>query len=261
MSRRAGLDALFGALAVGTLAWLFLGGARHEAFGLVANVLHVVLLAVAVLSTLRSAALLGSGSPSRPAWHLLGAGLASFGLAESLDAGYELVLRAPRPFPSLADVLFVLGYLLLLPALLRFIRVYRESGYEVGSAAQHTALALGALAVFAGLGFGSLRALASGSAPLVERALGVAYPLLDFAMLALTLVLLRIAAAFRGGHVGRVWGLLLLGLIFTCLADLLFAFLNAGGVGLPRASMEALYLLSYLAIARGTLSEHEMLVG
>ncbi len=261
MSRRARLDGLFGAVALGALAWVLLGGGRQDAFGLVANVLHVLLLGVAVLSAGRSAALLGAASPSRAAWVLLTAGLASFGLAECLDAWYEVALRATRPFPSLADALFLLGYLLLVPALLRFSRVYRESGYAVGSARQHAAIALAALGVFALLGFSSLRAIASGAGPLAERVLGVAYPLLDFAMLALTLVLLRIAAAFRGGHVGRVWALLLVGLTFTCLADLVFAFLTAGGVGMPRASMEALYLLSYLAIARGTLSEHEMLVG
>ncbi len=261
MTTRARLDLACVAVAVGVLAVGLVGGARQAAFGLTANALQVLLLGVATLSAGRSAALLGADNPSRAGWLLLTGGLGAFAVAEGLDAWFEIALRTPRPFPSLVDVLFVLGYLLLVPALLRFIRVYGRSGYDVGSAGQHAAIALAALALFALLGFGPLRAVATGAGPFAERVLGVGYPLLDFATLALTLVLLRIAAAFRGGHVGRVWALLLVGLIFTCLADLTFAFLNAGGLGAPRAAMEALYLFSYLAIARGTLSEHELLVG
>lgn len=259
MTAPATRDVTFGAVALLALAWLALGGLGQPAFGVAANLLHVLLLALAAAGAWRSAVLLGDGSPARPAWRLLALGLAAFGVAEVLDAWHEVALRAARPFPSAADALFLLGYLLLVPALLVFVQVYRASGFEVGGRVQHALIALAALLAGAAAGWDTVRALATSAAPLAERALGVAYVGLDFTTLALAFVLLRIAVAFRGGHVWRVWGLLLAGLVFTCAADLVFAFLNAGGLSVPRAVMEALYLLSYLALARGVLCEQELL--
>jgi hypothetical protein len=259
MSVRARRDLLFAGLALGALAWLLAGDARLPVFGWCANVLQVGLLGLAAGGAWSSATRLGPDSPASAAWRLLAAGFTAFGVAEGLDAWYEVALRVPRPFPSLADVFFLGGYLLLVPAMAGFIRAYRGSGFEVGSRAQH--IAIGLLAYGAGIlaGWGPLHAIASGSAPWSERALSLAYPLLDFVMLAVALVLLRIAAVFRGGYVWRVWGLLLAGLAFTGAADLVFAFLTAGGLSVSRGLMETLYLLSYLALARGVLCERELL--
>jgi hypothetical protein len=259
LNPRTGHDLLFGGAGVLALAWLALGGASQPAFGSVANILQVLLLTLAASGAWRSATLLGDGSPARPGWLLLALSLAAFGAAEAQDAWHEVVRRTARPFPSPADAFFLAGYLLLGPALLAFIRVYRASGFAVGGTGQHAAIALGVLALAGLAGWDTVHTLAVSAAPLGERVLGVAYVALDFLTLVLTFVLLRIAAAFRGGHVWRVWALLLTGLVFTCAADLVFAFLNAGGLSVPRTVMEALYLLSYLALARGVLCEHELL--
>lgn len=263
MKSSAWLDRLSGGLAVLTLAGLGAAwnadGARAAAFGLYANSVHPLLLLVACVSAWRSGRLLGSGSPAGPAWRLLTGGLSLFFMAESLDAWYEVVQRTGRPFPSAADVLFVCGYLFAVPALFTFIHVYRASGYAVGSSAQHAGIAAAGVVLAAVAGYVPLRAILNGSATFGERVLGVTYPLLDFATLILVLVLLRIAVAFRGGQVWRVWALILTGFAFTCAADMLFAFLSAGGFVAQRPLMEALYVLSYLALARGTLYQYEML--
>lgn len=263
MTRGARLDLLFAVLALLALAGLGgawnAGGAFASAFGLFANSVQVPLLALACVCAVRSAGLLGAGSPARPAWLLLAAGSSVFLVAESLDAWYEIAQRTGRPFPSAADVLFVCGYLLVAPALLMFIRVYRASGYEVGSTVEHAGIAAAGVVAAAAAGYAPLRAILDDGAPLGERLLRVSYPLLDFATLILVLVLLRIAVAFRGGQIWRVWALILVGFAFTCAADILFAFLPAGGLGGQQPLMEALYTLSYLALARGTLYQYQML--
>ncbi len=237
------------------LVW-FASGA--SGFSPLANTLHVLLLGAAAWNAWRAAELLGAGNPARPAWLWLVAWLAAFGLAEAIDAWYEVLWRAARPFPSLADALFIDGYLCLVAALLVFIHAYRSSGYAVGSTAQHAALLGAGLLASLGLGYRPLAAIAGGAAPLNERVVSLLYPTLDFVVLSLTLVLLRITLAFRGGHVFRVWALLLLGLFFTCAADMLFAFLPQAGPDAPRAPMEALYLLSYLALLLGTRKERAL---
>jgi hypothetical protein len=264
MTRGTRLDLLFGALALLTLAGAFAawaGGAFASAFGLFSNSVQMPLLALACACAVRSGRLLEAGAATRPAWLLLAAGLSVFLAAESLDAWHEVVERTGRPFPSAADLLFVCGYLFIVPALFRFIRVYRASGFDVGSTAEHVGLAAAGSVAAAAVGYGPLRSILASGAPVGERLLGVTYPLLDFTTLILALVLLRIALAFRGGQVWRVWGLLLLGFAFTCAADVMFAFLSAGGIGVQRPFMEALYVLSYVALARGTLYQYEMLAG
>lgn len=263
MTQTRRLDVLYTGVALTTLLGLVFAwsgdGTSASAFSMFTNSVQLALLFLACVAALRSARLLGRGTPAAPAWRLLGVGLSVFLAAEVLDAWYEVVEHTNRPFPSLTDVLFVCSYLFLVPALVSFIRVYRTSGYEVGTTGEHAGIAGVGVLVSIVVGYAPLYEILTSGAPLVERLLSVTYPLLDFATLILVLVLLRIAVAFRGGQIWAVWMLLLLGFAFTCAADILFAFLSAGGVVVQRPLMEALYLLSYLALARGALYEYEML--
>lgn len=269
MSTRNRLDLFFASLAVMALVALpFVSGGSSESgetswgaetFRVLANTLHVLLLAAAAAAAWGTASLLPAGNPARLPWRLLGAGLAAFLAAETVDGWYEIVLRSSRPFPSAVDLLFVGAYVLVVPTFLLFVRAYHAPGDEVGSAMQHLLIVLGGGLGLAAVGFLPMRAVLLSPASFAERVVGAAYLLLDFAVLALALVLLRITVAFRGGHIWRVWVLLLTGFLFTCVADVLFAFLSAGGVTVERSLMEALYLLSYLAIARGALEQYGLL--
>ncbi len=118
--------------------------------------------------------------------------------------------------------------------------------------------AAGAVA-FAALGVPLLRPIATASAPLAERAINVAYPVLDFVALVPALVLVRVTIAFRGGGVWRVWAALLLGWIFMAAGDVSFAYLSTAEHPKLVPFVDLTLLLGYLFAAFGTMLQVELI--
>src|SRR5688572_29976722 len=138
------------------------------------------------------------GNPVRPAWRLLAAGCVAFFLAQLSYAPYQLVLNQDPPFPSLADVLFMLAYPLFVAALFSFIRGYQAAGYPVGTARTRWAIAGTVAAACAVAGYFVLRPVIQGPSTGIEKLLNVAYPVLDFVLLIPTVLLIRVTLAMRG---------------------------------------------------------------
>src|SRR5205085_1966009 len=84
-------------------------------------------LLVAAVFAFRSAALLGAGNPARLPWLLLAYGFAAMTLGQAtLD--YFQAFRGASPFPSVADVWFVIAYPLFIAGVIAFIAAYARSG-------------------------------------------------------------------------------------------------------------------------------------
>jgi len=219
------------------------------AFMALANAGQVLLAALAAWSTALVFRRLDPDNPARTPWLLISAGFAAFAAAEAGDACYELA-GTDRPFPSLLDAVFLGGYLLVGVAFALFVRSYLRSELS-GDAARHRTPTIGFGVLMAAAGIVVARLLLTGAGPLAERLVSAAYPVLDLVALVPAFLLVRITREFRGGALWRVWASLLAGFCLFCAADLVFAF-TVRGISGQDALMEALYLLSYAAIARGS---------
>jgi hypothetical protein len=198
-------------------------------------------------------------NPIRPAWLRLSLGLTFLLAGQLVLAVYQLVLHIPIPFPSSADVLFVVAYPLLVAALVAFIRAYEQAGFPTGRPGERRTLgALTALAC-AVVAVPLLRPILEAQVSGLEKALNVLYPTLDFVLLVPTVVLLRLTLRFRGGPVGRIWLVLLLGFVFLCLGDVLFSYLQALGQAALDPLVDAMYILSYGSLAGGGLLQLQAL--
>jgi hypothetical protein len=266
VTRTARSDAVFAAAALVAVTpfVLQLGGLATGAGGIEArlylgNLSKLFFLCLAAASALRTAARFEADNPMRATWGTMAAGFVAFAAGQAVLVTYQLVLRLPSPFPSLADVFFIASYPLLLAALVRAIGAYAETGYPIGTARERgaTALAVGAAVVLAG--YPALKPVIATPAPALEKFLNVAYPVLDLAVLVPVFILLRIAIRFRGGEVWKVWAGLLTGFVLMCVGDVLFAYFTA----MERASLDPLihvmYILSYASLARGALGQHDLL--
>jgi hypothetical protein len=207
----------------------------------------------------RCAARLERDNPARRSWLALGVWLFLFGIGQAVLMFYPMALDAEPPLPSAGDVAFLLGYAVLIGAVVRFIQVYRASGFPVGTAREHLGIAGGAAVAFALAGVPILAPIARAPVPLAERSINVAYPVLDFVALAATLVLLRIALAFRGGKVWTTWAAILAGFALMAAGDIAFAYLSSIKVTSLGPLVDLTLLLGYFAAACGTMLEHEML--
>lgn len=201
---------------------------------------------------------LDPGNPARPAWFLLSLGmLANF--AGQLSLAPFQVFRAETPFPSVADIYFVLAYPLLIAALLVLLNAYRESGFPVGSLAERAGIvvAVGVLAAVVALPV--LRPLTQVGGPLLDRILTVAYPVLDLVLLLPLALLLRVALRLRGSHAGEVWLLLLSGFVFLCAGDICFAYFQSMGEAQLDPFVHATFVLAYGLVAGGAHRQLELL--
>jgi hypothetical protein len=219
----------------------------------------LVFLLLAAVFAWTSARAFEPGNPVRPAWQMLAAGSVSFFLAQLTYAPYQLFLNRDPPFPSVADVLFMLAYPLFVAALFAFMRGYAEAGYPLGTARARWAVAALVAAGGVVVGYVVLRPVILGPSSGLAKFLNVAYPVLDLVLLIPTVLLMRMTLAMRGGAAWKMWAALLGGFLFLCVGDILFAYLPSIGRQGVDPLIHAMYILSYALTAYGVLHQHELL--
>ena len=196
---------------------------------------------------------------SRTAWSLLSTGLIALCLGQACFVFYQFVQNVEVPFPSLADVFFMVSYPLLITALVMFLRAYSASGFPVGPASERVWLAAAVAAVCLVVGYPILMPLVREPGEPLGTLLNLLYPSLDFLLLIPAALLIRISLRFRGGAVWKVWATLLGGFVFLCAADTLFAYFSQ----FDRADLvdlvDATYLLSYGFLCLGVLYQRDLL--
>jgi hypothetical protein len=164
--------------------------------------------------------------------------------------------RQPAPAPS--DIFFLTSFLPLLAALLAFADAYHEAGLPVGTPAQRWRRLLALLAVAALPAAFVLAPLALADDAPVQKAIRLGYPLLDLAVLAPTLLLLRTALRF-GGQLHRVWLALLGGLLALTVGDLLGAYVSQRGWVRLEPLIDTAFVGGYGLLALGSLLQLDLL--
>jgi len=219
----------------------------------------LLFLFLGALFAWRSARLFEPGNPVRPTWMFLAVGITGFFLGQATLAFYQLVLGVAVPFPSLADVFFLLAYPLLILGFVTAILAYEKVGFPIGTSSERWALALLAGIVFAMAGVYVLRPILAAPISPLERFLNAAYPALDLVILVPVLILMRIALRFRGGSVVRVWTAVLLGFCFMCVGDVLFAYFSGMGQERLGSLVDLMFVWAYISVSRGAVEQHRLL--
>lgn len=203
---------------------------------------------------------------SRTIWAYFAIGIILWMLAESIWAFYTLFLKIDVPYPSLADLFWVVGYVVLGMSLyLRYQTLQSKP-----TARQFTILAAAsALFIFLSLFFvlpsviESIRdAMAEGFtiASLLENILNVLYPTGDLILLVMSVF---IFFTLRSGEYSLPWRFIAVGLVCSSLADLIFVYATSQGLYYPNGRVTLLTGLSdtanglsYAIMALGLLAFH-----
>jgi diguanylate cyclase (GGDEF)-like protein len=193
----------------------------------------------------------------RLSWALLAAGTGSWAMGQTIWSYYEVISTRATPFPSYADIGFLLFPVLALPGLL-----VRPSAAFVGSG--RARLVLDGLMVAASLfGVSWVTALGQVYRSATEGGLGllvgIAYPISDLVMITVG-VLVVVQARVRAGLL-----LLILGLVGMAIADSAFSYLTAAGSyhtgSVVDIAWVSAFLLLGVAALRDTGSETEPVSG
>jgi hypothetical protein len=156
----------------------------------------------------------------RRVWLGIGVGVISWGIGNLIFAYTELILRQP-PFPSWADVFFVITYVFLSLGMAASIIGRRLN------LSQQQWLIVAIVAALGVVGAGFVTFVAGKSGQPIEFNLGtglyIIYALGDILLLVVAAILLQ---AFKGGKYASSWQLLGAGGISMYIADLGFNYLN-----------------------------------
>jgi len=179
-------------------------------------------------------------------WLAYSIGMLCWFLGESTWAIYALLYSNPNPFPSIADVFWLAGYVPLILAILIMAWPFRE----FLTSRKPLAVIIASL-VSAGILLVVLipptYANSVGS-DFVSVVVGLSYPLLDVALL---VVALPILVLFGRGTFWRPFLFITVGLILTFVGDTLFSWASLNGVYYDGSFLELFFHWSYLALAYG----------
>jgi two-component system, cell cycle response regulator len=180
-------------------------------------------------------------SENRLAWGLITAGLLVWAAGDLVWAVWLNDLASP-PYPSIADVLYLLMYPAIYAALLILMRAhFRHAGVAVwldGLVVGLTMAAIGAQVIFPDV-------LATSTGGTAAVSVSLAYPLGDF----LLLVFVALGFTLSGWRPGRQWLLMGLGLAVSAGADMIFVYQEANGTYVPGRILDTMWPASMALIA------------
>jgi len=205
----------------------------------------------------RSAQAIGEDAPTRIHWTVLGSGFLAFGIAQAVLVAHQLLIPGETPYPNLADACFVVGYGLMIGAMIGFARAYLGSGLLLVPGRSLAATALVAAAAVALVVVPVELSILRGTDPWLERVVGGVYPLLDACLIVLAALMIRITVALRGSVFARPWVLLLAGFVTFTLGDAIYGLPQPAWVTDP--ILDTFFALGYLLCAWGSLAQDRLL--
>jgi len=174
-------------------------------------------------------------------WLFLSIGLFFWFLGETLWGYYEVILEE-KPFPSIADLAWLLGYLPF------YFALYYECAHLKTPILYEELYATFLIASLYGI-FSSIVVIGPiivADYPIVEKILTIAYPVADIFLIFYGLVAVFM---FKGGRLSKSWLFISLGFITSGIADTVFSWLEWNGLyelGSPYDYIDFLWVASYL---------------
>jgi len=195
---------------------------------------------------------------ARWSWLGIAVGMGLLALGDASFSFYQVFHGVAHPFPSIADVFYVLSYPVLILALLSFVFSYRAV-LPLGGTREFAAIAGGAFVVLAVLAVLGTRPVLEQEAPLFEKGLMASYVWLDVGLVLPLVLLARAAFALRGGALAWAWGFMLCGFLAMKAADLLYGLTYSLQASSYPYLDEVFYMASYLLILKGMLVHRRLL--
>ena len=157
---------------------------------------------------------------------------------------YEVILGVQVPYPSIADIFYLAGYIPAFVSILSFMRIFQK----LVTPLKKIVSLLVALLILGVTSFFLLNPLSASSSPVFVKAFDLAYPVLDAVLMAL--VMMRLIA-FIGTSLGRPWTWIFCGLLSYSFADIMFSWGTLANWYYSGHPIELLWLYGYLALTLG----------
>lgn len=218
--------------------------------GYLRNAFYLVAPIAAVASALFVVRAYGLPSSHARNFLLIAIGLGLWLIGEALFIFYSVV--GISPFPSIADIFYLLAYPLLTVGLWWESRATRTSMPLRDRITFYVAAALFTILVV----YVGIVRVYDPSVPLLNNLIAMAYGLTDLVLILAVGRTVVLARTFRGGALAWRWFIIFSGLVCILLGDLLFAYFNVPyDANLqPYIFLDLLYIAGYFAFVYGFVS-------
>lgn len=213
------------------LVWILLliacpivyGSSNQQSIVIFGNIAKIFSLFVAGLTLTFTTNAYTPGESAKRAWTFLTSGAWMWLFAQLIFAHYKIVLNI-NIYPNLADLFFVLGYIPLFAGLIVLIFDFRSTGLPMGGRTSYIVQGLILLAIYTAMFFAWLKPLLLNNDEPVTKFLNFGYPTVDFLLVCVTSVLVRISWVLRGGSLAKAYIALGVSFFLTGVGDLIFAY-------------------------------------
>ena len=212
--------------------------------GPISNVLPATCAAAACLSALSCMRRYGFSLRLNfeAVWFLFALGTGMWAFAEGTWAVYYFAFKVAVPYPSVADVFYVGGYIPVIAALLGYLDTFHAALTK-----QRLGLAVVVIGAAVALALAFVVPVELGQDLSVLNFLtDMLYPVLDLVLLSLTVLSLGI---FVGGAIAKWWVLFGIGSTLYVIGDELFLYQIANGTYYNGGIDDLVFLLGYLSFA------------
>jgi hypothetical protein len=173
------------------------------------------------------------------AWFYFTLGLFLWFIGEAVWAGYTLILDVELPYPSIADVFWIGGYIPFFIGLYVYVKLFGHALTK--KALVLTMLMAAVLTVLVSVAL--LTPVLKAEEDLTTIIMDFAYPILDLALLSTALLGLII---FWKGKLRKSWLLINAAILMNVCADILFSYTTAQGMYYCGHMLDVLFDLAYL---------------
>jgi len=172
-------------------------------------------------------------------WFCFTAGMLLWFLGETGWAFYTFVLGTEIPYPSIADVFWLGGYIPLLIALYLYVKMFASALSRRILGTVMAATLITAILVTIAL----INPVVGTDEDLITLITDFAYPLLDLVLFSMALLGL---AVFQKGSLGKSWILITAGIILNTAGDFLFGYTTAQNTYYNGHPSELLFVWGYI---------------
>jgi len=172
-------------------------------------------------------------------WLFFTAGLFMWFVGETIWAGYALILNVEIPYPSVADVFRLSGYVPFFIALYLYVRTFGSALSRKTLAISSTITAVSAILVSAAL----IAPTTQAETELVTMIVDLAYPVLDLVLLSVSTLGLLV---FLKGDLGKSWALISAGILLNVFGDVLFSYTVSRGTYYAGHPVDLLFDFAYV---------------
>jgi hypothetical protein len=229
--------------------WLGIGGIHTV---IVRNTIYLSIPLIAVISGIFSLCVYGFKGSRAKTLVLLTSGMGCWFLGEVFFYSYEFILHT-NPFPSIADIFYILAYPLMFFALINEIQQSKIAWKKISPLTLFLYALVALTFAWIVFYFGVYLSYDPHEV-LFTNLIAISYGIGDLLLIIVDLFMLILAWEFRKGSFSSLWVLLFFSFIFMLVGDILFAQFNdpyKNEVWFYKSLLDTVWITSYTFFASG----------